>query len=210
MFLALVGLIDDEQTDLCIRGNGKTCSLTYYLYKYHLKGKKIWTNYDTTFSDEVLGFQEMINRLKELYQEKKKCDIILGVTEMQELINSIGSEKNQILFVDSFTNQMRKLDTDCLYDTQIHKNINIRLRRHTENIRIPFKLHTDGNRCNFDRCPENHLIDIYSWKPFLKYPIKRIKAYEVGKLYNTRDIIIDKLEIPTTKGVKENGTGKRN
>ena len=56
MFMAFVGLIDDENSDLCIRGNGKTCAMTYYLYWYHTKGKEIWTNYFTTFSDEIIGF----------------------------------------------------------------------------------------------------------------------------------------------------------
>ena len=41
MFMAVVGLIDDENTDLCIRGNGKTCSLTYYLYRYYLQGYEV-------------------------------------------------------------------------------------------------------------------------------------------------------------------------
>lgn len=204
MFMAFVGLIDNENTELCIRGNGKTCCMTYYLYRYFLLNKKIWTNYETTFSDEVIGFQEMIDRLKEMKKNNKVINIILGVTEMQELINSVGSEQNQIMFVDSFANQMRKLNTDCLYDTQVHKSINIKLRRHTENIRIPLKLHEDESVCNFDRCAEKHLIDIRSFKPWRDYPIKRIKAYEVGKLYNTEDIVIDKLEIP-----KEEKTQKK-
>jgi len=196
MFMAVVGLIDNENTDLCIRGNGKTCTLTYYLYRYFLQNKKIWTNYETTFSDEVIGFQEMINRLKDMQKKQQKINIILGVTEMQDLINSIGSDKSQTLFVDSFANQMRKLNTDCLYDTQVFKSIQIKLRRHTEHIRIPFKLHLNEQQCNFDRCQEQHLIDIYSYKPFTKTPIKRIKAYEVGKLYNSMEVVIDKLEIP--------------
>jgi hypothetical protein len=196
MFTAFVGMIDNEYIETCIRGNGKTNALTYYLYRYYLKDKKIWTNYETTFSDEVIGFQEMINRLKQMYRDKKKINIILGVTEMQELINSLGSDKYQTLFVDSFANQMRKLNTDCLYDTQILKSINIKLRRHTDNIRIPFKFHLNEDSCNFDRCQEKHLIDIYSYKPFQKEKLRRIKSWEVGKLYNTMDIIIDKLEIP--------------
>jgi len=205
--MAIVGLIDDEITNRCIRGNGKTCTLTYYLYRYFKQNKKIWTNYETTFSDEVIGFQEMINRLKEKQRLNQKVNIILGVTEMQELINSIASNKYQTMFVDSFANQMRKLNTDCLYDTQVLKSIQIKLRRHTENIRIPTKLHLDGSECNFDRCQRQHLIDINSFKPWRDYPIRRIKAYEVGKLYNSMEVIIDTLEIPieekTTKKKEE-------
>lgn len=204
MFMAFVGLIDDEFTELCIRGNGKTCSMTYYLFWYKTRGKQIWTNYYTTFSDKVIGFQEMINTLKQMKENKEKINVILGVTEMQELINSVGSKTEQLLFVDSFTSQMRKLNCDCLYDTQILKNINIRLRRHTENIRIPMKRHLNEDLCNFDRCTKKHYIDIYTYKPvFNKYPIKRIKAWQVGKLYNTMDTVIDKLIIE--KEIKEYG-----
>lgn len=203
MFLGIVGMIDDEDTDSCIRGNGKTCSLTYYLYRYKKeKGKKIWTNYETTFSDEVIGLQAMIDKAREYYDEKITPDFILGVTEMQDLINSIGSKVEETMFIDAFANQMRKLETDCLYDTQRLKNIHLRLRSHTENIFIPFKYHLDGEPCNFDRCLEKHFIDIHSYKPFRDYPIKRIKAWEVGKLYHTKDIIKDKLCIPKLE--KEN------
>ena len=210
MFLAVVGLIDDENTDLCIRGNGKTCSLTYYLYRYYLQEYEVWTNYYTTFSKRIIGFQEMINRLREIHKENelkkqagiivKKNKIVLGVSEMQDLISSVGSDKFQTKFVDSFANQMRKLDADCLYDTQVLKSINIKLRRHTENIRIPMKLHLNEEYCNFDRCEQKHLIDIYSYRPFQKYPIRRIKAYEVGKLYNSKEMVIDELIIPKTIG----------
>jgi hypothetical protein len=148
----------------------------------------------------------MINRLRDIHNDNelkkkaglpiKKVTIILGVSEMQDLISSVGSDKYQTLFVDSFANQLRKLDTDCLYDTQVLKSIHIKLRRHTENIRIPMKLHLNEVYCNFDRCDQKHLIDIYSYKPFNKYPIRRIKAWQVGKLYNSKEMVYDKLVIP--------------
>jgi hypothetical protein len=208
MLMAIVGMIDDEIIDTCIRGNGKTNVLTYYLYRYHLQGKEIWTNYYTTFSDEIIGFQEMINKLKEMKRNEEKINVILGVTEMQELISSIGSTKTQELFISSFANQIRKLNTDCLYDTQIFKNINIKLRRHTENVRIPIKLHRDFKPCNFDRCEELHLIEIHSYIPFKREALRVIKAYEVGKLYNSMDVVIDTLEIP--KEEKTQATVKKN
>ena len=203
MFTAFIGLYDDEETDLCIRGNGKTCSMVFYLYLYFKQNYEVWTNFKTTFS-VVKGFQQMINDLRALREDEEKENIpkelrkkiVLGVTEMQDLINSMGSSVEQTLFVDSFTNQIRKLDADCLYDTQIFKNVHIRLRRHTENIRIPFKFHMDDSPCNFDRCERKHYIDIFSFKPFHKERIRRLRAWEVGKLYNSSEQITDILEIP--------------
>lgn len=214
MFMGIIGLLDDEDTDRCPRGNGKTCTLTYYLYRYYQKGYTVWTNYYTTFSSEVIGFQEMINRLKKMKMENeilkaegkpvKKYKIVLGVTELQEIINSVGSTNAQVLFVDSFTSQIRKLDVDCLYDTQILKHLHKRVRRHTENIRLPVKIHTNGIECNFDRCAKKHKILIYSIKPSRKYPIKCINAWVVGKLYVSDDYIIDKIELdePVKKSKK--------
>ena len=207
MFIAFVALEDDEDTDTCPRGNGKTCAEVYYLYRYKKIGYIIWTNFYTTFSDKICGFQEMINEIKRMNENGEDTSkIILGITEMQELINSIGSSLEQTLFVDSFANQMRKLKVSCFYDTQILKHIHKRLRRHTENIRMPIKIHENGNECNFDNCDKKHLIVIRSKRPFKKQPLKIIKAWEVGKLYNTNEIVIDTLIIPKrVKGVKQNG-----
>jgi hypothetical protein len=203
MFIAFIALEDDEYTERCPRGNGKSASMVYYLYRYYKLGYKIWTNFYTTFSDKIMGFQAMIDELKRMKDNNEIIDkIVLGITEMQKLINSIGSSLEQTLFVDSFANQMRKLNVDCFYDTQILKHIHKRLRRHTENIRIPVKLHLDGLECNFDRCEKKHLIDIYSLKPFKKYPIKTIKAWVVGQLYNTMEFVEDELIVPKKERIK--------
>jgi hypothetical protein len=135
----------------------------------------------------------MVDKLRELRKKGDNRKIVLGVTEMQDLINSVGTQQEQLLYVDSFTNQMRKLECDCLYDTQIFKNVNIRLRRHTENIRIPFKYHLNNHECNFDRCEQKHFIDVFSFKPFKKERIRRLKAWEVGKMYNSKEMVIDQL-----------------
>ena len=212
MFLAFVGMIDKEDTSLCIRGNGKTCAMVFYLYLYKKKGYIVWTNFKTTFSDDIIGFQEMINRLKKLYKENEELKkqgkkpiehkIVLGVTEMQELISSVGSDNNQKLFVTHFAGQIRKLNADCLYDTQFLKGVQINLRRHTENIRIPVKYHLDGEQCNFDRCKKPHIIKIFSYKPFKENPIRMIKSHVVGKLYDSDEIIEDKLILPKEEKIK--------
>jgi len=207
MFMAFCGMIDYEDIDRCIRGNGKTNAMTYYLYKYHLTGKEIWTNYETSFSSKVIGFQEMIDNLFDLKENKEESDIILGVIEMGQLIKSIGSTKNQVLFISHFTSQLRKLNADCFYDTQIFKELHINLRRHTENIRICEKLHLNGSPCYYDRCEKLHLIDVYSYKPFRRYPIRRIKAYEVGKLYDSSEMITDVLKVEDTDNKKGGKNG---
>lgn len=215
---AFVGCYDDESL-APISGTGKTLSMTGYGFLDSIDGSEIWSNYDTTFSDEVMGFQAMIDKIK---KERKPKDIrelnkpvcfdnegseernlILLVTEMQEILNSCGSSSSQILFIDSFAHQLRKYEVDLYYDTQRFMNIHKRLRTHTDKILLPVKRHLNLKPCLSSRCKLPHLIDIYSIKPNLSYPIKRFNAMKTGVLYNSHQVVMDKLNVPSKKEIKE-------
>lgn len=198
MIVGFVGTMNDE-SNCPISGNGKTCSMVGYAYLDFLKSKHIWSNFNTTFSEEIIGMQTMI----ELIGSEEKPDTILLISEMQQVLNSIGSSYDQILFIDSFASQLRKLDVDLYYDTQRFFNIHKRLRIHTDVILIPKKYHMDNSPCNFNRCLKPHKIYVYSEKPYIdKYRVI-FDASLVGKLYNTKEIVMDKLVIPSRKKVKE-------
>lgn len=194
MITAFIGTLDDE-SDTPISGTGKTCSMTGYLYQDYLEGKKVYTNYHTEFSEDILGFQAMINKLKGIHSP----DTILGISEMQTVLNSLGSTQQQVLFIDSFASQLRKIDVDIYYDTQRLMNIHKRLRVHTDVILIPYKTHLDNTPCYFNRCKKPHKIYVYSQKPFKQKPLICFDATEVGKLYDTLEIIYDILELPKEK-----------
>ena len=194
MIVGFVGTIDDE-SNTPISGNGKTCSMTGYGFLDYLNNKHVWSNYETTFSEEVIGMQAMIEKIG----GEERPDTILLISEMQQVLNSIGSTQNQVLFIDSFASQLRKLDVDLYYDTQRFNNIHKRLRIHTDVILVPEKRHFDNARCNFNRCMKPHKIYIYSYKPWIDKPVRCFNAVEAGKLYNTKEIIMDKLLIPNNK-----------
>jgi hypothetical protein len=201
MLCAFVGMVENDLSGLCIRGNGKTMSMVYYLYEYKVKYHyQVWTNFYTTFSDKIIGLQEMIDKANELNKNSAtKTKIVLGVTEMKQLCSHIGSKKHEAMFVSNFASQVRKLGIDMLFDTQILKDIHIDLRRHVENVRIPMKFHADGERCDYDRCmSEEHYVYIYSYLPWEKDPKKILIASKVAKLYNSQEFIEDKLRIPET------------
>jgi len=198
MIVAIVGTMNDE-TNCPISGNGKTCSMVGYAYLDYLKGKHIWSNFETTFSEEVIGMQKMIEQIG----DKEHPDTILLISEMQQVLNSIGSSYDQILFIDMFASQLRKLDVDLYYDTQRFNNIHKRLRVHTDVILIPKKYHIDNSPCNFNRCMKPHKIYIYSEKPYINEHRIIFDASRVGQLYNTKEIVMDKLIIPSRKKVKE-------
>jgi hypothetical protein len=206
---AFVGCYDDE-SEAPISGTGKTLSMTGFGYLDSLSGKQVWSNYYTTFSDEIIGFQAMIdkikNELKPLQSYKdvfERPGLVLLVTEMQEILNSCGSEQNKILFVDAFAHQLRKYGVDIYYDTQRFLNVQKRLRAHTDTILLPFKRHLDKRPCYSTQCLEPHLIDVYSIKPDRRDPIIRFIASNVGKKYNTYQVVKDKLVIPSKKEVKK-------
>lgn len=194
LIVAFVGTVDDE-SETPISGNGKTCSMTGIAYLDSLKGKTIWSNYQTTFSDRVIGMQKMIDEIG----GTPHPDLILCISEMQLVLNSIGSSYDQILFIDMFASQLRKLEVDLYYDTQRFNNIHKRLRIHTDVRFIPFKTHMDNSSCKFNRCMKPHKIYLYSDKPFFPKPKICFDASKVGKLYNTKEIVMDKIIIPKKK-----------
>jgi hypothetical protein len=198
MIIAIVGTVDDESRTP-ISGNGKTCVMTGYSYLDYLNKKHIWSNYETDFSEKICGMQEMINEIG----DTPHVDTIMCISEMQLVLNSIGSSYDQILFIDMFASQLRKLDVDLYYDTQRFNNIHKRLRIHTDVILVPHKFHFDNSECNFNRCKKPHKIYVYSHKPQKYHWLKIFDATKVGKHYNTNEIVMDKLIIPSKKKVKE-------
>lgn len=198
MIVAFIGTMDD-MSDTPISGTGKTCAMTGYGYLDYLEGASIYSNYHTEFSDKIMGFQAMINQVKGVVSPNVK----LLVSEMQNVLNSIGSTQQQVLFIDSFASQMRKIDIDLYYDTQRFMNIHKRLRIHTDIILIPYKTHLDDKGCYFNRCKKPHKVYIYSQKPYKPNPIKCFDASQVGKLYDTYEIIYDTLNIPKKEKVKD-------
>lgn len=198
MICAFIGCYDEEDSNTPISGTGKTCGMTGFGKLDCDIGKTIWSNYHTTFSHETMGMQAMIDRIK---SEKIDYDLVLLVSEMQNILDSCGSTQNEILFIDSFLRQLRKVgedkgSVDLCYDQQRFMSLQKRLRIHTTNILIPYKTHFDNSPCYSTKCKDRHKIFIYSYKPFIEKEIIIFDAPEVGKLYNTYEIIYDKLDIP--------------
>lgn len=193
MIIAFVGTVDDE-SNLPISGNGKTASMTGFSYMDFMANRTIWSNYYTDFSEKVCGMQEMINIIGKIPHP----NLILCISEMQLVLNSIGTTYNQILFIDSFASQLRKLDVDLYYDTQRFRNIHKRLRIHTDVIMMPLKTHMDNSVCKFNRCKKPHKIYVFQNKPEPKNLEPKIifNASKIGQHYDTNEIIFDKIIIP--------------
>lgn len=191
MIIAFVGCIDNE-SQLPITGTGKTCAMTGYAYLEHLAGKTIYTNYYTDFSIQM-GFQEIIERFGDIEQP----DTIVCITEMSKILDAVGSSTKQVMFIDRFAKQLRKLDVDVFWDDQRFNSIHKRLRIHTDVVLMTYKTHMDNKPCKFNRCMADHKIYVYQIKPkpILNKWLRIFSAPAVGKHYNSKEFINDCLTI---------------
>lgn len=196
MIHAFVGMIDTDNYG-CIRGNGKTLSMTGYLYLKYIQGFEVYTNYETDFSYMIDSSQNIIKALRDKYgdrdiNDKREVKAVVGFSEFKKVCDALGSKTKQVKFIDLFASEIRKLDIDGLYDTQRFKDINNRIRYHTDVIWIPEKRHQDDlSICNNDRCKEPHDVYVYRVHPPYKKWIRRFDATIIGKHYNTRKLVID-------------------
>jgi len=198
MIVAFVGTIY-EDSRCPISGNGKTGSMTSFAFLDHEnKNKTIWSNYSTDFSEKVCGLQKMIDTIG----DERHDDLILCISEMGKILNSIGSKNEQVLFIEAFTSQMRKLRIELYWDTQRFRSIHVRLRTITDIIFIPRKYHFDGLECNYNLCKKPHMVGVYSYKPAQEddKPLITFDMTKIGKHYDHEEVIYDKLTFGLKKG----------
>jgi len=198
---AFCGMVGGEEHN-CIRGNGKTLSMTGYLWLKYLAGYDVYTNYFTDFSKNIDGDTGKWNiesnnsaqNIITFLQDNRPKNTVVGFTEFHNVINSLGSSAKQVKFIDLFASQIRKLDCDALYDTQRFMSMNNRLRHHTDFIWLPEKRHPeDLTLCNNDRCKREHDIYLYRFQPSHPKWIRKFKASVIGKHYDTKQIVFDTL-----------------
>ena len=204
------GLGEEYEDYGSVRGNGKNVLETFALYEDYENGRKIFTNYYTTFSEQM-SFQNIIQYLKDNPKEFQSRGVSFGISEIQTAFNSIGNSKAVTMLVSTVAAQTRKLNCDMYYDLQILWEAGNRLRNQTDVILRPIKLHADGTICLKDSCEEEHWVIAHSIKPPKPYNILRdekgnemaINCQEIGKLYDTNELIFDEIIIPTKKNSKK-------
>ncbi len=217
IYAFVAAMYRDEYVPL--RGNGKTLTMVYYLYKEYKNKKRIITNFYTPFSemmnitDIILGFlhYDELEKWKELNKfatdeevknyihEKLEDNIIshaeIGLTEFQTILDNLGHKALKKRIWRLISSQSRKAGLNFYYDTQILKQIDNDARDHTDRIIIPKKIHYNGKECQRDQCDEKHKILVMYRKPLIPYPMRILKADGVGKLYDTNKITIDPIDM---------------
>jgi hypothetical protein len=200
------------------RGTGKTCSMTYYLFQDFNDKRRSIANYPTAFAEYLPVTDIIIGMLKE-----EITNSTVALTEFQQILDELGHPQLSKRIFRTIVSQSRKLENDLYIDTQIFKQAGNDIRDHVDRIFIPKKLHMDGKECLKDRCDyPNHRIVIYCRQPYIGnevtgelYPIKMLKSENVGKLYDTKKVTIDPIDIekllPYAKmfGMKVSSRGKK-
>lgn len=187
MIIGIVGEYNDTLENPLIAGCGKTTSMTYFLHedKYGSEHKTVFSNYYTTFSDEILTTQVMI----EAFLQSKLNNTSIGIDEIDKILGSYGARQKDIVYGEKLFSQGRRRNTDIYVTWQRYMDLHIRIRAFLEVILIPVKVHTDYSECHSHRCKKEHLIMVYSSKPFRKNPIKCLIVSEIGKLFDTNQIV---------------------
>lgn len=180
--------------DYLLRGNGKTLSMVYYLYQDYKRGRRVITNFYTTFSE-----QKPLLDITTGVLDTDLQDVSLGFTEIQTVLNSLGTKSNIITFIDEMVSQTRKRNVSIMWDTQRWMNVHIRLREQTDIVIKPFKTHTDKAVCYKDSCNEKHYIFVMSEVPKRYSPLVVLDAEKVGALFDSNQIIREKKTLPSPK-----------
>lgn len=186
-----------QRGNQALRGNGKTLSMTFVGYLDSQSGRKVISNYQTSFSEFV-----SIDKISEMVTQENIRDTTILVSEMQVYLNSLGVNSNDLkTFIGSVVGQSRKRNTDIHYDTQRYGDIHPRMRVQTDRAFLPRKYHLDGSPCSIDRCPDEHVIYLYQHDPFLPKPVLKLQASKFSGLYNSDEIII----VPEHKRSRKKG-----
>jgi hypothetical protein len=201
---SMLGLGEEYGDYGSVRGNGKTISMVYDLFLDFEDGRTVFTNFETNFSI-ILPMKKIILELKNNPKKYFDNGISVGITEIQTALNSLGGSTEVIKTSSFVAAQTRKTNCDFKYDLQIFKELNNRFRNQTDIILRPAKFHKNGEICLKDKCSMEHWIEIYGIKPDRPYNIlgdERINCQEMGKKYNTNEVVFDEFELPKKKNKK--------
>ncbi|MGO9387076.1 MAG: hypothetical protein ACLPWD_03405 [Methanobacterium sp.] len=205
-----IGCIDEEIRNTSIIRNGKTCAMTGFNWLDWKYGWEVWANYQCSFAS-VMGFQAMIDKIRTEDLSNRK--IILSVTEFGQILDSVGSKMNQVLFCDYFFRQIGKIGGttgEILFrgDLQRFASLHKRIRIHVTDILVPVKFHKDDDtQCNGTKCLRPHKIKVYYYNPNPEFdkPLKIFDAEKIGKMYDSYEICKDFLNLPNEKELKKMG-----
>ena len=191
--MTMVCIVGDSES---IKGCGKTMTLTFLQYMDYLKGRTILSNVEYGFPHHKLDVIQMVDDL-EADKREKYMNVSIGIDEAHLFMPSgsmdSGSVKEAKDLIINFLYQTRKLEIDVYYVTHRAMNVHHKIRSQIELVLMARKFHTsDGSHCIFDRCKEEHYIEVANANDVESFITKEpiyINPEVVGKLYPTMQLL---------------------
>lgn len=132
-------------------GNGKTLSMTIYLYKYKTKTDyKVVSNYEVDFLNHFFESDNYSEALKE-YEKT-----VIGIDELPSIISSYSGVSDKGNNFRNLLRQARKRDLIILTTAQLINDVPAFMRRQNIDIYVVYKIHPDKTFCEYDQnkdCP---------------------------------------------------------
>jgi hypothetical protein len=216
----IVGLIDDtiitDQQRSSSAGNGKTLLMTHILrQEFFKRNRLVIANYHLKYQGmdftgpswaKYMTAQEIFDH----WFDPELQGAIIGITELQSILNSAGRSAKVITYIEKCLNQRRKQGFDLIWDSQRWGSVDKRIRVATNELYYPIKWHTKYHPvikcwiptepCHIDNCKERHQIAVHRELPEPKTLEEKIKplyflnTWEVGQFYNTHEMMRDTLK----------------
>lgn len=189
----IYGVWFDRQRGELIKGNGKTLTAVYLLHLDMKRGYKCYSNISTTFTEEM-NTQEVY----ELFKDSNASNISILLDELQKDVNSLmgySSTKLIVEFANIASAQTRKRNINLYWTTQRAMDIPQRMRVQTDILLQPVRIHANGERCTTASCKQKHYVQVWSREPVRMKPIVTLDCNNVGKLYDTSQVLTDRISV---------------
>jgi hypothetical protein len=196
---AIVGTMEEEG-EAPISGTGKTNTMVYLLHEdFFNEGKEVYTNLKSLKFGHIMRTFDIFMGVKDGNIQHAS----IGIDNLTTFLNSFGTKGADILFSEKIMGQMRNRDNDMYWTGWRFKSAVNRVRHFSDTILISYKTHEDYTPCYDPKCKREHLILVYSEKPFIEKPVKCLIARNVGQFYDTYEFIDESLNVPTQREIDE-------
>lgn len=184
------------------QNSGKTLSMSYYLYRYFKNGYKIYSNYNLNFKHEKIN-----KSMLETYTKSKEqfSKTVFALDEIYLFMDSRNFGKGFNKLFSYFILQTSKRDTHLIGTAQYFNTVEKRFRENCNimvncsrviyNIEKNIYENVNSNLRIIDSS-DLHIRNLFLFKKStgifeheFKHKIVYLKAQEVFKLYNTRELL---------------------
>ena len=164
----VIGIIGDK-------GAGKTLLLAYLLYKDHLEGRDIISNFSLSFEHKQKSFKEL-SKMPDYLR-----NATVGYDEFHMAVDSRRSTSNANIAFTTFLTQLRKRGCILIYTTQLFSTMDKRVRDQTDIIVTP--INNDGEYFTYQ------IMDRVTGET-IKILTLNMKPIFDSKLFDTNEVIL--------------------